>query len=521
MAKQATDIDEIIVNRMYIGSYLDQGKNIGHEVINLFQPDQGDKTYIWLNSQGYLRGGKNDRKNRVMLMVRYHHKDVWEVLAKTERLDLLEGTSSSMTAAERNNDQKKALDSLTYGGASIFEIMGKNKALSRHNKSNESEKDLIATFSTEGIYFPAPNTQIFLCNTKDKKKPFYVEVYKKGEAIDITTGNEKNAHSPIIDTEDNDSAEDPKQLSRESLRMFFTPKGAYQYGYDHLHSLLNSKFCWGEKSHGYKIEEVTHIIPAPLTFLSISGDEDRELAFSNILAHYLRNEKICQAFIENCLLPNNPPNFEKDTYDVEREEANIDILLQGKKHIIVIENKIQSNINGLAKSFQSQINSLFKKIDPQDKEIKPIKENLEKEAQDYLVTMSQEARPTQLSKYYAYARLLGAASGIEPNNILYCILVPNYQKYFINKNELTKSYLFGSFYAEHILYYNRVYDFFNPKSHLFDDLDEKERSYLADFDQALAKHAQEKDTYYENEIKRRFYNAIFEVKAESEKNKTK
>jgi len=521
MAKQATNINEIIVNRMYIGSYLDQGENIGHEVINLFQPDQRDKTYIWLNSQGYLRGEKNNRKNRVMLMVRYHHKDVWEVLAKTERLDLLEGTSSSMTAAERNNEQKKTLGSLAYGGASIFEIMGRNKALSRHNKSNESEKDLVATFSTEGIYFPAPDTQIFLCNTKDKKKPFYVEVYKNGKAIDITTGNKKETHSPIIDTEDSDSAEDPKQLSRESLRMFFTPKGAYQYGYDHLYSLLNSKFCWGEKSHGNKIGEVTNTIPAPLTFLSISGDEDRELAFSNILAHYLRNEKICQAFINNCLLPNDPLNFEEDTYNVEREEANIDILLRGKKHIIVIENKIQSNINGLAKSYQSQINSLFKKMDWPDKVTKPKKEDWEKEAQDYLDTTGQEAKPTQLSKYYAYARLLAAVSGIDPSNILYCVLVPNYQKYFINKDELTKSYLFGSFYADHIVYYDSLCDFFNPKSRLFRDLNEKEQLFLADFDQALAKHANEKDAYYENEIIRRFYNAIFEVNTETGKNNSK
>jgi hypothetical protein len=352
MAKQATNINEIIVNRMYIGSYLDQGENIGHEVINLFQPDQGDKTYIWLNSQGYLRGEKNDRKNRMMLMVRYHHKDVWEVLAKTERLVLLEGTNSSMTATDRNEKQQEALGSLTYGGASIFEIMGRNKALSRHNKSNESEEDLIATFSTEGIYFPAPDTQIFLCNTKDKKKPFYVEVYKKGEAIDITTGSKKDAHSPIIDTKDSDSAEDPKQLSRESLRMFFTPKGAYQYGYDHLHSLLNSKFCWGEKSHGYKIEKATHTIPAPLTFLSISGDEDRELAFSNILAHYLRNEKICQAFIKDYLLPNDPQNFEKDTYDVEREEATSTSFSMAKNTLSSLKTKSNPTLMGWQDPFK-------------------------------------------------------------------------------------------------------------------------------------------------------------------------
>ena len=34
----------IILNRMYVGDYL--GENIGHEVINLINPDNGDKYYI-------------------------------------------------------------------------------------------------------------------------------------------------------------------------------------------------------------------------------------------------------------------------------------------------------------------------------------------------------------------------------------------------------------------------------------------------------------------------------------------
>jgi hypothetical protein len=29
----------ILVNRMYIGSYLDKSQNIGHEIINLLKPD--------------------------------------------------------------------------------------------------------------------------------------------------------------------------------------------------------------------------------------------------------------------------------------------------------------------------------------------------------------------------------------------------------------------------------------------------------------------------------------------------
>ena len=33
---------EILINQLFAGRYLDEGENIGHEVINLFKDDKGD-----------------------------------------------------------------------------------------------------------------------------------------------------------------------------------------------------------------------------------------------------------------------------------------------------------------------------------------------------------------------------------------------------------------------------------------------------------------------------------------------
>ena len=33
--------DEILINQLFAGSYLNEGANIGHEVINLFKDDNG------------------------------------------------------------------------------------------------------------------------------------------------------------------------------------------------------------------------------------------------------------------------------------------------------------------------------------------------------------------------------------------------------------------------------------------------------------------------------------------------
>ena len=44
--------DTIILNRMYTGDYLDEASNLGHEIINLFQPDNEDFYYVYLMSDG-------------------------------------------------------------------------------------------------------------------------------------------------------------------------------------------------------------------------------------------------------------------------------------------------------------------------------------------------------------------------------------------------------------------------------------------------------------------------------------
>lgn len=37
---------EIIINRMFTGAYLEDERNIGHEIINLYKPDKGERHYI-------------------------------------------------------------------------------------------------------------------------------------------------------------------------------------------------------------------------------------------------------------------------------------------------------------------------------------------------------------------------------------------------------------------------------------------------------------------------------------------
>ena len=53
--------DTIILNRICTGDYLDEGANLGHEVVNLFKADNG-KYYVYLMPDGtYIESREKDK----------------------------------------------------------------------------------------------------------------------------------------------------------------------------------------------------------------------------------------------------------------------------------------------------------------------------------------------------------------------------------------------------------------------------------------------------------------------------
>lgn len=114
---------EIVINRMYAGSYL--ANNLGHEVINMFQADNG-KHYLYLNPRGNILRNNVD----CMLLVRYVGDDRVEILALAKNLKQAAGASSSLPRdlgekKESVSDiQEKYIhnEDIRYGDAPILEI---------------------------------------------------------------------------------------------------------------------------------------------------------------------------------------------------------------------------------------------------------------------------------------------------------------------------------------------------------------------------------------------------------------
>ena len=136
----------IVLNRMYTGSYL--SSNLGHEVINMFQADNG-KHYLYLNDKGNF-DKKYTESIDDMLLVRYVGENKVEILAWASGLTSIPGTNMPYSNfdpdstirgyqekiiydkqrkpnLEISDNWKDEVDSetgITYGEANLIDIFG-------------------------------------------------------------------------------------------------------------------------------------------------------------------------------------------------------------------------------------------------------------------------------------------------------------------------------------------------------------------------------------------------------------
>ncbi len=150
-------------------------------------------------------------------------------------------------------------------------------------------------------------------------------------------------------------------------------------------------------------------------------------------------------------------NYTDEEFEVIREsEYNIDILVKSTNHIIVIENKIKSSINGI----------------------------------DEKHNIGSKLVQTQLSKYYKYIQKT------YPNKEKkYFIFAPNYNHLKLDSYECGENY--------QLIEYKEIYDFFEKNKNLYKNI-----KYFSEFLFALEKHTKPIDNNHEEIMYRRFCLAI-------------
>ncbi len=69
-------MSEILINQLFAGSYLQEGTNIGHEIINIFR-DDNDENYLFITPYGNVNGHDVDK---VLLYKTLKREKQWKLL---------------------------------------------------------------------------------------------------------------------------------------------------------------------------------------------------------------------------------------------------------------------------------------------------------------------------------------------------------------------------------------------------------------------------------------------------------
>lgn len=316
---------EILLNLMYNGKYIQKSSNIGYEIINLVQADNGEN-YIYVLPYGTYH--KKHNIETILLVRKVDDIPVLEVLGKATGLEkIYDPLRNSL------KNQKKLSVSVKYGGVPIKDIF-----------RDCTEQDVYITFKAESVI--RTSKRIYICYDDE------LGSLSKQNVI-------KNDIYSILSSKDVISVKNVG-LPKQAQKQYFLESDKDNYSI--LLELIDNEDNWQKDNvpqvDSSKIKNLGNFKP---NLFDICGIADRELAFSNVLSYFISlypelvREFAKEYFDEDICL-----NDGKSLEVVRECEANIDLLLKCESHVIVIENKIRSGINGIDEREDRKFNQLVK-----------------------------------------------------------------------------------------------------------------------------------------------------------------
>lgn len=328
---------DIVLNRMYTGSYL--SSNLGHEVINMFQADNG-KHYLYLNSKGNFSNAGTSVGT--MLLVRGIGDKRVEVVGLAKNLKPVDSARCTLPRdlgrvdKEVQTKQWAYMKEITYGGAAIKEIFG-----------DEGQQSVFISYETDANNFYLPQRRIII-NFKDKQ--------------DANNQGAKNSENIYL-----------KELSFGSTSLHqYVSKTSNQDDWCLLHEICNDDRCKDTNwwmNNPIKVEVPNNLSKQQDSLFDICRIQDDENKFSNALSYFI--EKYPDIWI----------NYFKEKYNIElskidsvtREEdakvdktdwkeltgGRIDLLIRSENYYIILENKIDSNVIKDEKTGKTQLERYY------------------------------------------------------------------------------------------------------------------------------------------------------------------
>lgn len=449
----------IVLNRMYVGDYL--ASNLGHEVINLYQADNGGN-YIYLNSTGDFVKAHQDQIG-YMLFVKYYGMGEVEVIGMAKGLhDVFDASRKFANKYEGINkevfaDQQRFVKhegGITYGGVSIFDIFGEAE-----------QQSVYITYKADKVYIPREGKRLFIRFHSDK--PVAYPVHEASDIVVMLGGY---------------------QQAKASLKQYIYPEGTYsgdltkqnvaekRDDYLKIRTLLiDDSSLWEESNNKVDEEELSEVSQRKVSLFDICQIQNDENKFSNALAYFmLRPEyrRLWRDFFAGFGIELG------ESYTIAREEASkiedtkvnptkypsggrIDLMVRTSDCLVVIENKIKSDIN----------------------------------------SVEEDGEGKQLRRYYNYANWLAAKRESSDYGKLrhFIILTPKYNIPMVEDQEMASTY--------QVITYAHVYDYLTRHKHVF----ATDANFVA-FYEAMYRHSLDNvNDYLYYEMQEKFFRRIQEM----------
>ena len=368
----------IVLNRMYAGNYL--STNLGHEVINMFKADN-NKHYLYLNAYGNL-SKVHFGKIAYMLLVKYHSKGMIEVIGKAEGLEEVPGAYVTRNKDYKcNNDrvsevQRKFIEKedIKYDEAALLKIF-----------NNAEQQNIFITYLASGVYKPKVNEngrrmRIFIRYDKTAKP----DVTKTLDQLIISLKGYNQANTPLkVYVYPEGTYKGDQTLSKVDDKEDVIEKRKDDYGLI-IKELIENKDIWEKEPVQDVKKELekdweTLNLGREVSLFDICQIQYDENRFSNAIEYFIKQyPDLWIDFFQNgkCheyerdgegISKESFPigvSLDKETLSVKREQdttigkskqgeagnkgknsGRIDLFISDAKNILVIENKIKSDIN--------------------------------------------------------------------------------------------------------------------------------------------------------------------------------
>lgn len=313
----------IVLNRMYVGDYI--VSNLGHEVINLYQADNGEH-YIYLNSTGDFVKAHQGRIG-YMLFVKYYGKGEVEVIGKAEGLE--DVYASNPEIKQKQIDFIRSEGGITYGGASILDIF----------KGSE-QQNVFITYKAQKVYESRSDRRIFIRFYNENNESCTCR-HEPGDIVISLQGYRQ---------------------AKASLKQYIYPDGTYKGDLSRSNveekkrdyrkifdTLICDSALWVESHNRVDYEELNISSQRRVSLFDICQIQNDENKFSNALAYFMERTEyfpFWRDFFRRFGIELT------EGFTVSREESctnggRIDLLVRAQDDLVVIENKIKSDINSI------------------------------------------------------------------------------------------------------------------------------------------------------------------------------